>query len=73
MKVATGLERNWFALLQSAVGESRKHSVVWLVPSKIGSGNLLLKLGKTSLASACIRPRVFIQETENKIWRSDLE
>ena len=71
--MAIDLERNWFALLQSAVGESRKHSVFCLVLSKIGSGYLLLKLGKASVTSVCMRPRVFIQETENKIWKSDLE
>lgn len=71
--MAIELERNWFALLQSAVGESRKHSGFCLVLSKIASGYLLLKLGKASVASECLRPRVFIQKPENKIWRSDLE
>lgn len=65
--MAINLERNWFALLQSAVGASRKHSVFRLVLPKIGGGYPLLKLGKSSVASACLRPRVFIQETENKI------
>lgn len=67
MKVAVDLERDWFALLQSAAGESRKHSVFGLVLSKIGGGYLLLKLGKASVTLACTRPRVFIQGTENKI------
>jgi len=73
LEVAIDLERDWFVQLQTAAGESRKCSVLCLVLSKIGSGYLLLKLGKASVASACTRPRVFIQETENKIWRSDLE